>query len=348
MLLNAAPDLRAQIEATPALHPRPGADGIRHSPIAAAVLTGAEVDTIAGLLTLREGHAFALYGAAPALEALADNPIFLAVNPTLVPRRMLPLDVPLELADASGQALGLTVEAFAVPGKVPLFREAGEDPGRADDGETIGLRVAAGGAGAVLHPRLRRHGAVACHPAEGRRLRAVRRHALARRRDDPRRRRAQDGRTHGPYEHVAGRTARSPPSPMLGVRRKHLHPHQQHQPGPAGRQPRARRGRRPPAGRSPRTAWRSGCDYAGWDRAPPLSPDELEPPPARHRRRALPHPPPVPPPAARRPAEQGPGAGLGAEPLLLPGRDPGQGRLAAGAAADAGAAPRMAPPAGGP
>lgn len=145
VLLNAAPDLRAQIEAAPALHPRPGDGGIRHSPIAAAVLTGAEVDTIAGLLTLREGHAFALYGAAPALEALADNPIFLAVNPKLVPRRMLPLDVPLDLADASGKALGLTVEAFAVPGKVPLFREAGEDPGRADDGETIGLRVAAGG-----------------------------------------------------------------------------------------------------------------------------------------------------------------------------------------------------------
>jgi pyrroloquinoline quinone biosynthesis protein B len=168
LLLNAAPDLRAQIEATPALHPRPGDGGIRHSPIAAAVLTGAEVDTIAGLLTLREGHAFALYGAAPALEALADNPIFLAVNPKLVPRRMLPLDVPLDLADASGKALGLTVEAFAVPGKVPLFREAGEDPGRADDGETIGLRVAAGGRALFFIP-----GCAAMVPALAARLKGA-------------------------------------------------------------------------------------------------------------------------------------------------------------------------------
>ena len=50
-ILNAAPDLRAQVQATPALQPRSGA---RHSPIAAVVLTGAEVDQIAGLLTLRE------------------------------------------------------------------------------------------------------------------------------------------------------------------------------------------------------------------------------------------------------------------------------------------------------
>ncbi|MBK1657037.1 pyrroloquinoline quinone biosynthesis protein PqqB [Paracraurococcus ruber] len=147
VLLNAAPDLRQQIIATPALHPRPPAGAIRHSPISAVVLTGAEVDTIAGLLTLRERHAFALYGADRALAVLDANPIFQAVNPAIVPRRALPLDRPLALADAEGAPLGLEVEAFAVPGKVPLFLEAptGEDPGRADDGDTIGLRVAAGG-----------------------------------------------------------------------------------------------------------------------------------------------------------------------------------------------------------
>src|SRR6478672_4231095 len=48
-LLNASPDLRAQIEATPALHPQ---DGTRGSPVQAVVLTGAEIDQTAGLLTL--------------------------------------------------------------------------------------------------------------------------------------------------------------------------------------------------------------------------------------------------------------------------------------------------------
>src|SRR5512140_3786089 len=57
-LLNAAPDLRQQIAATPALHPQ---SGIRGSPVTAVVLTGAEVDTTAGLLNLRERQAFDLY-----------------------------------------------------------------------------------------------------------------------------------------------------------------------------------------------------------------------------------------------------------------------------------------------
>ncbi|SDC45287.1 pyrroloquinoline quinone biosynthesis protein PqqB [Belnapia rosea] len=145
VLLNAAPDLRAQIEATPALHPRPAGGAIRHSPIAAVVLTGAEVDTVAGLLTMRERQAFALYGAPQSLDVLAGNPIFLAVNPEIVPRRPLPLGTPLPLADAAGVPLGLDLEAYAVPGKIPLFAEAGRDPGRADTGETIGLRLSAHG-----------------------------------------------------------------------------------------------------------------------------------------------------------------------------------------------------------
>ena len=50
-LLGASPDLRAQIEATPELHPR---EGVRQSPIAGAVLANADVDHVLGLLLLRE------------------------------------------------------------------------------------------------------------------------------------------------------------------------------------------------------------------------------------------------------------------------------------------------------
>jgi len=150
VLLNASPDLRAQIAATPALHPAPGR--IRHSPIAAVALSGAEVDTIAGLLTLRERQAFALYGGAPSLATLDANPIFNVLDRSLVPRRDLPLGEPVALADAAGDPLGLTLEAFAVPGKVPLFEEAGADPGRADDGATIGLALRAGGGELLFIP----------------------------------------------------------------------------------------------------------------------------------------------------------------------------------------------------
>jgi pyrroloquinoline quinone biosynthesis protein B len=163
VLLNASPDLRQQVNATPALWPRGAA--VRDSPIGAVVLTGAEVDTVAGLLTLREGHAFGLYGAPAALAVLAANPIFQAVNPGLVPRRVLPLDAAVALADGAGAALGLTVEAYAVPGKVPLFLEGGVDPGRADDGETVGLLVSAGGAALHVIP-----GCAALTPALAARL----------------------------------------------------------------------------------------------------------------------------------------------------------------------------------
>ena len=55
------------------LQPRTGA---RDSPIAAVVLTGAEVDQIAGLLTLRERQAFTVFATAETLAALTANPIF--------------------------------------------------------------------------------------------------------------------------------------------------------------------------------------------------------------------------------------------------------------------------------
>src|SRR5262245_18696198 len=60
VLLNASPDLRSQIAATPELAPRSD-KGPRSSPIAAVVLTNGDVDHVAGLLSLREGVAFSLH-----------------------------------------------------------------------------------------------------------------------------------------------------------------------------------------------------------------------------------------------------------------------------------------------
>lgn len=147
MLINASPDLRAQIAATPALHPR--REPLRNSPIAAVALTGAEVDTIAGLLNLRERQAFRLYGAPQSLAVLDENPIFRALNPDFVTREALPLGLPFAPRDGQGEALGLSIEAYPVPGKVPLFAEGAGDPGLAEEGEALGLAISAGGA--ALH-----------------------------------------------------------------------------------------------------------------------------------------------------------------------------------------------------
>lgn len=144
VVIEATPDLRQQIEATPALHPvRPP----RSSPIAAVIPTNGEIDSIGGLLHLREGTPFALW-AHPRILALLDaNPVFEVVDRRIVARRALPLEEWVMLLDANGQPLGLEVRAFAVAGKPPLFLEktARGAPPPPEPGDVIGLEIGACG-----------------------------------------------------------------------------------------------------------------------------------------------------------------------------------------------------------
>lgn len=141
-IFNASPDLREQIAATPALHPR---QGLRDSPIASVVLTGGDVDFTAGLLNLREGQRFSLYAGQRILDLLDASMIFRVLDPVLVPRRHLERDVPTRLQDGAGRDLGIIVEPFVVPGKVALYAE---DTGRDDlgsaEGDTLGLKISDG------------------------------------------------------------------------------------------------------------------------------------------------------------------------------------------------------------
>lgn len=147
-ILNASPDLRQQIEATPALHPQ---GGLRSSPIAGVVLTGGDVDAIAGLLHLRERHSFVIYAPEPVLAVLAENPIFQVLAPDCVARVVLPLGQPILLAGAAGNS-GIAVEAYAVPGKVPLYQEgAGFDPTPREDGDVVGLAIGETATGKTFH-----------------------------------------------------------------------------------------------------------------------------------------------------------------------------------------------------
>ena len=74
--------------------------------------------------------------------------IFNVCNPSIVPRRTLKLDTPTEI-EGAGIGLGLTIEAFAVPGKVALFLEKEEAGGNfgSRDGDTIGLEITANASG---------------------------------------------------------------------------------------------------------------------------------------------------------------------------------------------------------
>ena len=99
------------------------------------VLTGGEVDTVAGLLTLRERQPFVLYATAAVLALLDANPIFEVLARDLVRRETLRLGERQPIAQT-----GLSVLPFVVPGKAPLYLETASDSA-ADADQTIGLAV---------------------------------------------------------------------------------------------------------------------------------------------------------------------------------------------------------------
>jgi pyrroloquinoline quinone biosynthesis protein B len=141
LLINASPDLRAQISATPVLHPK--ADR-RDSPIAAVILTGAEIDQTTGLLTLRERQPFRLLATAATHGFVAGNPMFSALQPDLVPRLTI---VP---GECFAPLPGIEAELFSVPGKVPLYLEGDRSKNEAD--VNVGVELRAGTARLVYVP----------------------------------------------------------------------------------------------------------------------------------------------------------------------------------------------------
>jgi pyrroloquinoline quinone biosynthesis protein B len=140
VLLNASPDLGAQIRATPALHPRRGESSGRDTPICAVVLTNGDVDHVAGLLTLREKAPLTVFATAETRAAVTANPLFAVLDPALVAWREIVLGEPF------APLPGLAVEAFTVPGKVPLYLEGATVEIGTETGSTIGLSVRCAGA----------------------------------------------------------------------------------------------------------------------------------------------------------------------------------------------------------
>src|SRR5579883_1897786 len=135
-LINASPDLRQQIEARPFLQPR---QGLRSSPIEGVILTGADVDAIAGLLHLRERQAFTIYATDRVLAVLKANPIFDVLSSECVKRQPVPLGL-FAPRHVDGSASGLEVELFDVPGKVALYLETGADLA-GKPGDTVGVEI---------------------------------------------------------------------------------------------------------------------------------------------------------------------------------------------------------------
>ncbi len=135
VIVNASPDLREQVRALPDLWPRTEP---RHSPIAAVVLTSAEVDHVAGLLHLRERQPFRLIALGPVHAALDRNAIFGVLGRDVVAR------VVAREREVLTVAPGISVELLAVPGKAPLFLETDDPAIGTESGETAGVIIRVG------------------------------------------------------------------------------------------------------------------------------------------------------------------------------------------------------------
>jgi pyrroloquinoline quinone biosynthesis protein B len=115
LLLNASPDIRQQILSTSELHPQ---HPPRSSPIRAVILTGADVDAIAGLLILRERQPFTVWATELVMGALRMNPIFNVLDRSCVQFRTIQPDTAFEPVP------GLVCKSLEAPGKPPLYMEA--------------------------------------------------------------------------------------------------------------------------------------------------------------------------------------------------------------------------------
>ena len=139
-LINASPDLRQQLIATPQLHPKAGE--LRHSPISGVILTNGEIDAIAGLLSMREGWPFTIYAHRRVLSILKTNSIFNVLNEKHVQRRLIEVNETFEPTLPDGSRSGIEILPFAVPGKSAWYLEGKAHPAGADGaGDTLGLRI---------------------------------------------------------------------------------------------------------------------------------------------------------------------------------------------------------------
>jgi pyrroloquinoline quinone biosynthesis protein B len=117
-VVNASPEILAQVQKNPALWPR----AARHTPISAVVLTNGDMDHVLGLFSLRESTPFVLYVTSSVLRGLEESAFIRTLrrfDGQLVVRT-IEIGKATPLADTKGEPLGLTLRAFPAAGKLPV------------------------------------------------------------------------------------------------------------------------------------------------------------------------------------------------------------------------------------
>jgi len=150
-LLNASPDLRQQIEATPAL--QPAAAPLRNTPIGGVVLTNADLDHVLGLLLLREAQALRIYATAAVHTLLADNSLFQMLERQPQPPQWVGLRpgsrVALQAVD--GRDSSLECRVLPLAGGFPLYAPEARRAGLPAAEAVIGLAIGPPGGPTLLY-----------------------------------------------------------------------------------------------------------------------------------------------------------------------------------------------------
>jgi pyrroloquinoline quinone biosynthesis protein B len=144
-LLNASPDILAQLRNAPALGPR----APRRSPIRGIVLTNGDLDHCLGLFSLRESHPLEIYATEAVFSQLADeNVIFRTLErfPGHTTWRRLELGCPMRLGDEDTK---LEILALPAPGKLPIHLASRGTHGHSRE-QNIGVWVRDARSGAEL------------------------------------------------------------------------------------------------------------------------------------------------------------------------------------------------------
>jgi pyrroloquinoline quinone biosynthesis protein B len=140
-LLGASPDLRAQVEATPELHPR---EGMRQSPIDGVVLASADVDHIFGLLLLRELQPLRVYATASVLRIVNDdNSMFRMLQriPDQVVWTQFHSSQEFSLYNSRGENSGIKCQSRSLSTHYPAYVTAGRQSQLALDEASLGFFI---------------------------------------------------------------------------------------------------------------------------------------------------------------------------------------------------------------
>jgi pyrroloquinoline quinone biosynthesis protein B len=135
-LLNASPDIRAQIETFAPLQPE--GKSVRNSPIEGILLTNADLDHSLGLILLREGEKLCVHAPANVRRALTEGISFQPALESFCGTRWIePATKSAPLLRRDGSASGLSYEAIPLPGKPPRFMK----DNLAATGNVVGYRI---------------------------------------------------------------------------------------------------------------------------------------------------------------------------------------------------------------